>query len=99
MKHTTGPWKVLGGTIIETVKDERWICSVPEEPHYEVRANARLIAAAPELLEALEQARIAINVLDDSALGRHPEIGYSFKSELLNRIDTVIAKAKGEEPK
>jgi len=67
-------------------------------------ANARLIAAAPELLEALEASRKAINTLDEDALGMetredgHGGINYwPFKVELLHQIDTAIAKARGQE--
>lgn len=55
-KHTPGPWIQDGVTIraktpltsIATVLDVAWPCgNVPYDP----KANARLIAAAPELLE------------------------------------------------
>ena len=63
-------------------------------------ANAAFIVRAcnshDELLEALEEAKSAIESLSDEALGRHPEIGYPYKDELLNHINTTIAKAKGE---
>ena len=65
--------------------------------------TANLIAAAPELLEALEASRKAINTLDEDALGMgtredgHGGINYwPFKVELLHQIDTAIAKARGE---
>lgn len=64
--------------------------------------TANLIAAAPELLEALEASRKAINTLDEDALGMetredgHGGINYwPFKVELLHQIDTAIAKARG----
>lgn len=54
-KPTPGPWEVVarlknGGHEIGSVSEEVTVCEVDEEP------DARLIAAAPELLEALEKA-------------------------------------------
>jgi hypothetical protein len=58
-KHTPGPWHVAFGgkdtddyAIIGSKFSERAICNM--EPRDYVQANARLIAAAPELLEALK---------------------------------------------
>ena len=48
----------------------------------QARANARLIAAAPDLLEALVALRGA-------CMAKHPS--------LLDQADKAIAKAKGEE--
>jgi hypothetical protein len=78
------------------------ICTIhPSDANGE--ANARLIAAAPELLEALEICRKAITRLDEDGLGMymredgHGGIDYwPYTVELLQRIDTVIARAKGE---
>ena len=66
-KHTPGPWLIEGRTIyslmhhgwnrgVEVLKNRFWAScyhdrSVTDE---EAEANARLIAAAPELLEALQ---------------------------------------------
>jgi hypothetical protein len=53
--HTPGPWKVFADTIT-TANDSIKIAEVPtnNEAKKEWQANANLIAAAPELLEALE---------------------------------------------
>jgi len=59
MKHTEGPWDVAFDTdkhILVGCK-ERGICIVPNEGGADEPikvANARLIAAAPEMFEALE---------------------------------------------
>lgn len=98
-KHTPGPWIGTGPsfgdplprytTEIMTV-DERdgeghvSICEMPFHHHDdENEANARLIAAAPDLLEALKIARQMI-VTDGTP------IGWS-----VHRFDEVIAKATG----
>ena len=58
MTHTKGPWEVIGGTVIHAEIEEIIVATVPEENAVlrfnETRANARLIAAAPDLLEVLK---------------------------------------------
>ena len=58
-KHTPGPWRVDGSAIIGKEPPGDGVCVVPliwygPERRAEIEANARLIAAAPEMLEALE---------------------------------------------
>jgi hypothetical protein len=51
--HTPGPWKEKRKLAIYSADDEP-ICAVfPAETEGQSAANARLIAAAPDLLEAL----------------------------------------------
>ena len=97
-KHTPGPWAVNpfaaqvdafnengGATVCELL----WPTEVRSEA--ETEANARLIAAAPDLLAALK------------ALRRYITIRYSEFGEVLNEgavtdlatIDAAIAKAEG----
>lgn len=76
-KHTPGPWHVSGkATINHPVRG--WIASVSPVDR---AANARLIAAAPELLEALERVSRWQGKLsyDD-----------------WEQVDAAIAKARGE---
>ena len=90
-KHTPGPWEYdygryirkedTGGTIALMCEsdghvDPEHATSMPLE------ANARLIAAAPDLLEALQDLSISAS-----------ESGYS--GIVLDRARTAIAKAKG----
>jgi hypothetical protein len=62
--------------------------------------NARLIAAAPELLEALKDAYKAIESLDIGAFGTAYASGtgepYPIRDELLHNIAKAIAKAEGD---
>jgi hypothetical protein len=58
MKHTPGPWKILpgnerciGGTVISGANDYRVATATRTPEEY---ANAHLIAAAPDLVGALE---------------------------------------------
>ncbi len=93
-KHTLGPWKVIS----EQTAREVEVFEVAEVAHFRVTpdrsgdtfagsgdayADARLIAAAPELLEALKAARRFV-------VSSHEPVG----SEL-DDIDAAIAKAEG----
>lgn len=99
-KHTPGPWTVEhdGPSLAfvtakaETITGAKWgiVCSVTSDfEHGE--ANARLIAAAPELLEALEWARDHLNNLEHSEGGLNPG-----EEHVREKVLAAIAKAKGE---
>ena len=94
-KHTPGPWQISrtrggkNGTSLtiwrndegpnsseETNTNWSWIAQ-----HIHSEADARLIAAAPELLEALEMAQLWLDYD-----GRYD----------MQKINAAIAKAKGE---
>lgn len=51
-KHTPGPWKVetYHGPMFKIIRDR----NKDELPQYSTDADARLIAAAPEMLEAIK---------------------------------------------
>ncbi|EKT4441781.1 hypothetical protein QEK83_002441 [Stenotrophomonas maltophilia] len=55
-KHTPGPWAYQEDsdayTHIVRGPNNRFICQLAQTTSSEIEANARLIAAAPELLEA-----------------------------------------------
>jgi len=106
VKHTKGPWQVLPpeegvdylrvrGTHfglrykIANVHDEQPSCL----PDGEAQANATLIAAAPELLEALEEAYETLTgILEDT----DGEDGERTANPLLVQARAAIAKARGE---
>lgn len=90
-KHTPGPW-IFDGAVGDDYLVSAQVC--PEESASYIapvgtvdgdwaasEANARLIAAAPELLEALKAALPALEYLDDE--------------EALKVARAVIAKAEG----
>jgi hypothetical protein len=57
-KHTPGPWRYQEGTdaythIVHTGVN-RFLCQLAQDTSGVAEANARLIAAAPDLLEALQ---------------------------------------------
>lgn len=93
--HTPGPWKVEGYNVRQSGQyGTRMIADIcytgphhtpPDEYPKSCRladeANARLIAAAPELLESLEISMFYLGHLD---------------CEWINKAHEAIAKAKGE---
>jgi hypothetical protein len=99
MKHTPGPWRIVEQTSTIVVVTEsqsktkygasRYACiggfdgSIPEQLS-EAMANARIIAAAPDLLEALEMLA-AVDFGADGSVERGARLA---------RI--AIAKARGE---
>ena len=96
MRHTKGPW-LAGREDMSTIVDgflSKWVYGGEGQEQYvavangridgdwdEVMANARLIAAAPDLLAALEY--MVENARDDSP-------------DMWQMVDDVIARAKGE---
>jgi hypothetical protein len=56
--HTPAPWRVDHGSMLKGVNvitpRNEWICYLGVASRWDVLADANLIAAAPELLEALE---------------------------------------------
>ena len=94
-KHTPGPWNLQLGTAgdwrVDRSTSEWNICgrlSTVEHMERESFANAHLIAAAPDLLEALEDARAQLEAYEEELSGEH------FND---TRINAAIAKAKGED--
>ncbi len=94
-KHTPGPWKTDGDEIILS-SDGRNLADVWTEfaaiPRDEAVANARLIAAAPELLEALP-ALIVIAL--DSLDGMDAETREECERDIA-KARAAIAKATGK---
>jgi hypothetical protein len=100
-KHTPGPWVATTGNHgewnINSVDDDGgWAVAVVmggaglEDPNGRSDENARLIAAAPDLLEALTEARKGCKLLDDltGCMGDDDSV-----RELLAKIDAAIARA------
>jgi hypothetical protein len=89
MKHTPAPWHVTlndRGTANEIWSRDGWIARLQPRIGDEEDANARLIAAAPELLTALR------NLLEDAiALG----IEDSDRSGSAIEAKAALAKVEG----
>lgn len=101
--HTPGPWRVREGMRNDAETCDLKICgdifviadlNGPQYAHQ--MPNATLIAAAPELLEALRLAKRHIAHMARWIEGRSS--GYSFEAlgEDMPSIDAAIAKAMGE---
>lgn len=95
--HTPGPWKVASAAACAEVE----VLEIAEVSHYRVipaaggwpnagapEDDARLIAAAPDLLAELEWIRACISRYDPPGLPNH----------IATRIDAVVARATGERP-
>ena len=100
-KHTPGPWKVNEHSEV-TFKDGR-ICDVDyynvgrgEKGRYQLphEANARLIAAAPELLEFVRYVAKGIPVGDDPCSLEELEESLDHLEERAKRL---IEKIEGDE--
>lgn len=95
--HTPGPWtayEYAGGWWVSNLTDDSgpMVCvgSWPDDRE----ANARLIAAAPDLLEALDSGtlNILLGMIEDSGDAEMWEKARWF----MGQRDTAIAKARGE---
>jgi hypothetical protein len=95
--HTAGTWCVRGiptqSRYIGPADDGgapsiAFVLSVPSRSEAELDANARLIAAAPDILAALEMIRDADDDCSRDGLPTIPKLARA-------KIDTAIAKATG----
>jgi hypothetical protein len=86
-QHTPGPWMASVNSIIVFARGQDRICTLNSNetlfPKSEREANARLIAAAPELLEAC---KVALNYCSQLPEGSALEL----------RLSDAIAKAEGK---
>jgi len=93
-KFTPGPW-MLSGRTVYALNDQGFnrFSALVQDAHtsaVELDANARLIAAAPELLGALEY---LMAIADRS--GRERYIQFQLTPEFLEPARAAIAKATG----
>lgn len=86
-KHTAGPWRYLQGRVageFVVTRDTHPDLSIMITSCIDTEADARLIAAGPELLEALE---LAVKQNQNDML---------LTGEELRQCEAAIAKARGE---
>lgn len=105
-KHTKGPWTVRYrfGRKTTVVGRQRYpICDTGTAPHAETNqrreeANAHLIAAAPDLLQALEGLSRIVRSADVAmVLLSEASAAWSNVAEALKASEFAIAKARGPE--
>lgn len=99
-KHSKGPWKVEKHNGKLEVWSNNHFIATPEhelffsaEKHGLKEANARLIAAAPELLEMLK--RTQGHLL--ARMGTVPKEQRAGMSQFINEVDALITKAEGRD--
>jgi hypothetical protein len=97
-KHTPGPWNIgtKNGARVWSENGETLIADADasESLRKEIKkANARLIAAAPDLLEALTKL-LDMNERCDAGFAPHVELRFAIR----DMARAAITKATGEQP-
>lgn len=104
-QHTPGPWVearhgaeryVVGNDTFSSV-----VCQIRVYLADEISesfANARLIAAAPDLLAALDECRVIFRAITDLSVGSDAESDRQCDriASVLTQIDAAIAKAEAQ---
>lgn len=100
--HTPGPWNYDTddiGTWINTDSDPAPIAKMGKCTHFNTQANASLIAAAPEMLEALEklEARITAAAHAFYVTGTRTDMGAALAGwkEENRAARAILARARG----
>jgi hypothetical protein len=98
--HTPGPWRVGPINYADVYGPDGEIVALVPKGFDATVANAHLIAAAPELLEALEMGRralaTAVEVSTASLYDSRAECLRAVAKHLvITQMDAAIAKAKG----
>lgn len=111
MKHTPGPWKIeTHNNKIEVWSNNQFIATphhdlfFSAEKHGNIEANAKLIASAPDMLEALNTLKIELAKLHGDefkvwvAAGKPTDntTTLNMLSMLVGKCTQVIHKATGE---
>lgn len=99
-KHTSGPWRNteeydrdLAGNSTTTIEADKFVAIVYGESRERCEANARLIAAAPEMLEALKDLVRLIQTCKD--LYDYDWTKWLIDRKPYSRATRAIAEAEG----
>ena len=89
--HTPGPWQVRHAEGLFAIASEGgWVATMDGEDENVDRANARLIAAAPDLYDALKAAESALAVA-----ASYRDDHKALMQVTLDNARDVLAKARG----
>ena len=91
--HTPGPWRIASGYIYGLNKRIAHICDM-DTGENQAKANGHMLAATPEMLEALEHLLIDWQTSQDAMYKILSEPRH--KSQAEARAESIIAKAKGK---
>jgi len=105
--HTPGPWSVFDGREVDGISP--WVVTGSGDPSdsdglyvaglavidAETLANARLIAAAPDLLEALKTVRDYVSDIVEGHIEGSAKLQFVAREDIVT-IDAAIAKALGQ---
>ena len=101
-KHTPGPWRAGRNIPTRVYNDDGWLIAstiddyeepLPEPERYETqKADARLIAAAPDMLETLR----GILARASGAPHDDPELAAREFERIMRMARDAIAKAEGQ---
>jgi hypothetical protein len=97
-KHTPGPWHVEGRAINGGERDDMLALVNLAMPAADAYANARLIAAAPELYEALRKLRAEVGAtlsLSEAAIAEAAGVtNLRCLTARCEEADAILAKVK-----
>ena len=101
-KHTPGPWKAEGwNEIVDNTAEGYTLALAPSGSKAssleEIRANALLIAAAPEMADALRWAESCFVPLIHANSLEERDHAFKDAAHALERIRAALAKAAGEQ--
>lgn len=85
-QHTPGPWEIRYDILLAEIPGDNQLARIRWFRHHihRAEANARLIAAAPDLLDACKMARTLGTLAQTSTV-----------ANIKAMLDTAIAKAEG----
>lgn len=91
MKHTPGPWHLAAtrSSFLVRPKEGSFICKINFETNDDSGTNARLIAAAPEMLVLIQDALKFISNPPHDPNNNHRSGMISNLSKLIARIDGI----------